>query len=578
LPEGEGSSLSDCNAPYGYDCGDISVLQQFIDVNSQVFRHYMDYNANNTLEPLEFGYQVWDNGRLIQLNINYSPNVIMQQDNPSELDNTNYRLTNLPNNIGDLTALESLFIHDNEIVAIPDGIRLLTKLKILDLENNLLSKLPEIDSLVNLERLVLGYNQLDTLTESIGSLTSLERLWLQHNKLEFIPESLENLSDLEWLYLNDNFLGSLPLGIGNMLSLEILNIENNVVSFLPESMCDIVNNNLSMYHGLETLSIGNNKFCDLDDIEGIDGMPSCIEEDYGSQNCVNCAPWEFNISGYCADSTDYKILQYFLNMNPESQSLPGQQGIPESADECINEDWWEDGRLVEITFQHKQITSIIPDTLGYLDRLRILRLTGNKIKGELPVGIFNLNDLRILKLNSNRLSGGIQVNIGDLSNIDTLWLNNNTFGCFEYDWDCDPFGEEETCCKIHCDISEHCDGNIPESITNLDGLQSLQLQNNQLTGSIPTNIGDIDSLKYFYLDNNILTGEIPASIGNLKKLRRLYLLNNELSGEIPDSVCMIYEQNENFKSYFHNNSLCPGLSGYPTCIPNNHLGPQNCQD
>ena len=63
--------LSDCDAPYGYDCSDIAILKSFIEVNSQIFRHYMDYNENGVLEPLEFGYQVWDNGRLLQLNLNY---------------------------------------------------------------------------------------------------------------------------------------------------------------------------------------------------------------------------------------------------------------------------------------------------------------------------------------------------------------------------------------------------------------------------------------------------------------------------------------------------------------------------
>ncbi|SVD85810.1 uncharacterized protein METZ01_LOCUS438664, partial [marine metagenome] len=224
-PEKEETLLSDCSAPYGYDCGDIAVLQSFIDVNSQVFRHYMDYNTSGVLEPLEFGYQVWDKGKLIQLNLNYNPNVIMQQDNPSELDVTNYRLTDVPENVGELTELESLWLHDNEIYYLPVGIELLSKLKILDLANNLLIQLPDIGSLVNLDRLVLSYNHLASLPTSIGNLASLERLWLQHNKLELIPGSLGNLIQLEWLYLNDNFLQALPEEIGNLINLKLLNIE-----------------------------------------------------------------------------------------------------------------------------------------------------------------------------------------------------------------------------------------------------------------------------------------------------------------------------------------------------------------
>ena len=86
----------DCSN-YGYDCGDISVLQQFIDVNSEIFRHYMDYNNNSTLEPLEFGYQVWDNGRLIEFcSSNWSSSVcFMWYELSGEIPIEIWNLTNL---------------------------------------------------------------------------------------------------------------------------------------------------------------------------------------------------------------------------------------------------------------------------------------------------------------------------------------------------------------------------------------------------------------------------------------------------------------------------------------------------
>jgi len=52
---------------------------------------------------------------------------------------------------------------------------------------------------------------------------------------------------------------------------------------------------------------------------------------------------------------------------------------------------------VEITFQHKQLTSEIPENLGDLDMLQILRLTGNQLTGEIPDNIMNLHNLKILK-------------------------------------------------------------------------------------------------------------------------------------------------------------------------------------
>ena len=566
LPQEENNQLSECNAPYGYDCGDISVLQKFIEINSspEIFRHYMDYNENDILEPIEFGFQVWDEGRLVQLNLNYNENIIMKADNPSELDPTNYRLTQIPDNIIALDSLEGLWLHDNEFTYVPDSIGNLSQLKIIDFENNLLTELPDlIGNLVNLERLVLSYNQLISLPTSIGNLTSLKKLWLQNNKLDSIPESLGSLHQLEWLYCNNNFLTSVPASIGQLNQLEFLNLDYNNLLSLPEDLCDI-------YFALVSFSIGQNYLCDSN------AIPSCIGEDIGSQTCANCPPHYFKAGSpqVCVYEYDYNILQNFLDMNLESQSLPSQTGIPDNANECINVDWWDNGRLVEITFQSKQLTSIIPESIGDLDKLKILRLTGNYLKGEIPENIINLSELEELKLNSNNLSGSIPSDIGNLINLDTLWLNNNTLGCYDYDYDCDPFGRKSNCCIIHCDHTDMCNAELPESITNLGRLQHLKLNNNMLSGIIPVNIGDIDSLKYLYLDNNFLSGSIPYTIGNLTKLRRLYLLNNDLTSEVPRSICNLYHHPDGFKLYLHNNNLCPGELGYPTCIPDEDLGLQ----
>ena len=73
-----------------YDCVDLNVLENFIDLNSQgVFHHYMDVDVNGIVDPWEFGVQVWnlDNGKLISLNLNYNQNVIMDP----EPDRINYR-------------------------------------------------------------------------------------------------------------------------------------------------------------------------------------------------------------------------------------------------------------------------------------------------------------------------------------------------------------------------------------------------------------------------------------------------------------------------------------------------------
>ena len=60
---------------------------------------------------------------------------------------------------------------------------------------------------------------------------------------------------------------------------------------------------------------------------------------------------------------------------------------------------------------------------------------------------------------------------------------------------------------------------IPNSLGDLNRLESLILCDNQLSGSIPESIGNLNSLQYLDLSYNRLSGSIPDSLGeNLKKL------------------------------------------------------------
>ncbi|KAL7210993.1 hypothetical protein ACSBR2_013976 [Camellia fascicularis] len=76
-------------------------------------------------------------------------------------------------------------------------------------------------------------------------------------------------------------------------------------------------------------------------------------------------------------------------------------------------------------------------------------------------------------------------------------------------------------------------GEIPEDITSLTALETLNLSWNRLTGSIPEKIGNIRLLETFDLSNNNLFGPIPQSISSLTFLNHLNLSHNNLSGRIP---------------------------------------------
>lgn len=151
----------------------------------------------------------------------------------------------IPEEFGNLIALEDLYVVSNNLTSIPESIGNLTSLTSINFfANNLSGDIPEsIGNLTSLTSLDLGANNLTgDIPESIGNLTSLTFLALSENELAGnIPESIGNLTSLTELYLYDNELtGNIPENIGNLVSLTILNIgTNDLTGNLPASIANL---------------------------------------------------------------------------------------------------------------------------------------------------------------------------------------------------------------------------------------------------------------------------------------------------------------------------------------------------
>ena len=77
---------------------------------------------------------------------------------------------------------------------------------------------------------------------------------------------------------------------------------------------------------------------------------------------------------------------------------------------------------------------------------------------------------------------------------------------------------------------------IPEELTNLIALQTLNLSKNLLTGRIPSQIGNMGRPESVDLSMNRLHCEMPASMTRMTILSRLNLSYNNLMGRIPEST------------------------------------------
>ncbi|KAL3506522.1 hypothetical protein ACH5RR_031904 [Cinchona calisaya] len=97
-------------------------------------------------------------------------------------------------------------------------------------------------------------------------------------------------------------------------------------------------------------------------------------------------------------------------------------------------------------------------------------------------------------------------------------------------------------------------GEIPEEITKLLALGTLNLSRNRFTGRIPENIGSLSLLETLDLSWNHFFGTIPPGMSHMTSLNSLNLSHNNLSGPIPSKNQFLTFQDPSI--YGGNPQLC----------------------
>lgn len=152
----------------------------------------------------------------------------------------------------------------------------------------------------------------------------------------------------------------------------------------------------------------------------------------------------------------------------------------ESSGWSIPSELAESTQLVNFSCSSCNIVGPIPDFFGKFPSLGLLRLSSNKLSGEIPSS-FGGSTLQVLTLNDQEgggITGPIDV-IGSMVGLTEVWLHGNQFT-----------------------------GPIPDSIGSLTSLRELRLSRNRLVGLIPPSLADLN-LELLELDNNMFMGPIP---------------------------------------------------------------------
>ncbi|GAB4473982.1 MAG: leucine-rich repeat domain-containing protein [Thermoflexibacter sp.] len=145
------------------------------------------------------------------------------------LDYSRANLKRFPSQISYLTSLLSLHLNHNQISRI-GYFPALENLITIDVDNNRLSYLPaNIHQLSALVELNASFNQLKALPHTIAQLKNLKALYLRGNKIEHLPISISQLQSLEILDVSLNSLKKVPQGIENLKNLQVLYLFGNEI-------------------------------------------------------------------------------------------------------------------------------------------------------------------------------------------------------------------------------------------------------------------------------------------------------------------------------------------------------------
>ncbi|XP_061354222.1 leucine-rich repeat receptor protein kinase HPCA1-like [Gastrolobium bilobum] len=311
------------------------------------------------------------------------------------------------------------------------------------------------------------------LSGDIGSLSELETLDLSYNRdlTGPLPQEIGNLKKLSKLILvGCGFTGPIPDEIGSLQQLVFLSLNSNYfVGPIPPSIGNLSN--------LIWLDLTDNQ---------LDGS--------------------IPVSSRSTPGLDMLLTtkHFHLGKNKLSGEIPSQLFSSKMT-------------LIHVIFESNQLIGSIPETLGLVKSLVVVRLEKNSLDGYVPQNLNNLTNVTDLLLSNNKLQGSLP-NLTGMNSLEYLDLSNNNF---------DPSG-------------------FPPWLSNMKNLRTLLMESVNLYGKIPVPLFSLAYLENVVLKSNKLDGTLDIGTNYSKQLQLIDLQSNSIEdfkqqNEFPNiTIILVY--------------------------------------
>lgn len=317
---------------------------------------------------------------------------------------------NVPPEIGQLDALETLDLSGNALTGVCSEIGKLHALRLLDLSGNILVSMPrEIGELVALNELNLRRNKLTSVPPEIGKLASLLVLDLRGNKLTALPEQLVYLNDLQKLFLKRNELVRVPKAIDQLRTrgVEVTMDDHVTAEAAPASNGD--GNRTRTTVAQEGAESSHSFVIPPDICALLEWREACLE-------LQKCWPGESEVNEdtgfYGVEFGEYDDVDRVVSIKLDDERLTGE--IPAAIGRL--------SALKHLSLGFNQLTNVTPE-IGRLTSLETLALHKNQLKS-VPDELGNLQSLKMLDLRLNQLSS-LPASLAQLATVEIARFSGN---------------------------------------------------------------------------------------------------------------------------------------------------------